>query len=98
MNSNHPTSTEIEVLPSQGELARAIEAIAGDSSTSVPEERLRRELVANHPAVGQLTDEPEQAIQISETVEQGLLYRDDKGLLRLNDSTHVSSISVTRIR
>jgi hypothetical protein len=99
MKSNHSTSTEIEVLPGQDELSRAIETIAGDCSEAVPEDRLRRELVTNHPSVSHLTDEPEKAVQISEAVERGLLDRaDEEGLLRLNDSAHSASISETRIR
>jgi len=49
MKSDQPTSLTIEVFPSQDELSRVIEAIAGDSSEAVPEEQLRREIVANYP-------------------------------------------------
>jgi hypothetical protein len=98
MPSDQSTSLTIEVLPNQDELKRAIEAIAGDSSEAVPEERLRHEIVANHPTLGHLNDVPEQAVQIDEAVEKGLLNRDDEGLLRLNDSPHIASISETRIR
>lgn len=98
MPSDQSTSLTFEVLPNQDEFERAIEAITGDSSEAVPEERLRSEIVANHPSVSQLTDEPEQAVQISEAVEKGILKRDDEGLLRLNDSDHIRSVSETRIR
>ncbi len=98
MPSDQSTSLTIEVLPNQDEFKRAIEMIAGDSSEAVPEERLRHEIVANHPTLGHLNEVPEQAVQISEIIEKGLLNRDDEGLLRLNDSTHVMSVSETRIR
>jgi hypothetical protein len=98
MPSDQSTSLTIEVLPNQDELKRAIEAITDDSSEVVPEERLRREIVANHPSLSEICDEPEQAVQISETIERGLLNRDDEGLLHLNDSPHIASISETRIR
>jgi len=98
MSSDQSTSPTIEVLPSQDEFERAIEVITDDSSEVVPEERLRREIVANHPSLSEICDEPEQAVQISEAVERGLLNRDDEGLLRLNDSSHVMSVSETRIR
>jgi len=98
MKSNQSTSLTIEVLPNQDELKRAIEVITDDSSEAVFEECLRSELVANHPSLFEICDEPEQAVQISEAVERGLLNRDDEGLLRLNDSSHVMSVSETRIR
>jgi len=98
MPSDQSTSLTIEVLPNQDEFKRAIETIAGNSSEAVPEGRLRSEIVANHPSLSEICDEPEQAVQISEAIEQGLLNRDDEGLLRLNDSSHVISISETRIR
>jgi hypothetical protein len=96
--SDQSTSLTIEVLPNQDELKRAIETVAGNSSEAVPEGRLRSEIVANHPTLGHLNEVPEQAVQIDEAVEKGLLNRDEEGLLRLNDSTHVMSVSETRIR
>ena len=97
MKSDQSTSLTIEVLPNQDGFERAIEAITGDSSEAVPEERLRREIVANHPTLGQLNDVPVGVVQISEAIENGLLDRDDEGLLRLNDSDHITSVSETRI-
>jgi hypothetical protein len=97
MPSEQSTTPTIEVLPNQDAFEHAIEAITGDSSEAVPEERLRREIVANHPTLGHLNDVPVQAVQISEAIERGLLDRDDEGLLRLNDSDHIMSVSETRI-
>jgi hypothetical protein len=88
----------MDVLPSQDKFSRAIKAITGDSSKAVFEECLRSELAANHPSLSEICDEPEQAVRIEEAIERGLLYRDDEGLLRLNDSPHIPSVSETRIR
>lgn len=98
MPSDQSTSLTIEVLPNQGEFERAIKAITGDSSKAVPEGRLRSEIRANYCTLPESADGPEQVVLIAEAIERGLLDRDDEGLLRLNDSTHVASISETRIR
>lgn len=98
MPSDQSTSLTIEVLPNQDEFKRAINAIAGDSSEAVPEGRLRSEIRANYCTLPESSDGPEQVVLIAEAVEKGLLKRDDEGLLRLNDSAHVASISETRIR
>ncbi len=98
MPSDQSTSLTIEVLPNQDAFERAIEAITGDSSESVSEERLRREIIEDYCTLPESSDGPEQAVLIAEAVEKGLLKRDDEGLLRLNNSTHVASVSETRIR
>ena len=98
MPSDQSTSLTIEVLPNQDEFERAIEAITGDSSEPVPEERLRSEIRANYCTLPKSSDGIEQVVLIAEAEEKGLLNRDDEGLLRLNDSDHITPISETRIR
>ena len=97
MPSDQSTLT-IEVLPNQDEFERAIKAIAGDSSEAVPEVRLRNEIRANYCTLPESSDGIEQVVLIAEAVEKDILKRDDEGLLRLNDSPHLASISETRIR
>ena len=98
MKSDQSTPLTIEVLPNQDEFERAIEAITGDSSKPVPEDRLRAEIRANYCTLPESSDGPQQEVLIAEAIEKGLLKRDNKGLIRLNDSPHVTSISETRIR
>jgi len=97
MSSDQSTTPNIGVLPNRDGFERAIEAIMGDSLEPVPEERLRRQIVANHWSLSETCDESEQAVQISKAIERGLLIRDDEGLLRLNDSDDITSVSKTRI-